>query len=263
MMRIAISYWVYAWLIVTSLTQTVQAQSDFGATPNSHPKTGVFTLEMELSEIAPDDQLSLISTAYQDQTQMSFSLFVPEGYDPANPPGILVYISPAKTESVPRSWRRVLEEENLIFISANGAGNKAQTNRRLFNAMLASRAVNMHYETDPDRRYLSGFSGGARVSSIAVETMPNFFNGAIFIGGAFNWHGDPQNMEAILNAGSYVFITGRKDQARPEVLSAYRQYKNIETAHVTLIDNQRLGHELPKAKMFRQALGFLSSEEKE
>ena len=66
-----------------------------------------------------------------------------------------------------------------------------------------------------------------------------------------------------LNAGSYVFITGRKDQARPEVLSTYRQYKNIETAHVTLIDDQRLGHELPKAKMFRQALGFLSSEEKD
>lgn len=239
------------WIIAICLLQATFAQSQGGA----------FTLETKLSELAPADQLTAYSAIYQDNSQMSWELFVPETYDPANPPGVLVYISPAKTGTAPRSWHRVLEDENLIFISANGAGNKAPTHQRLANAGLALRAVNRRYKTDPDRRYLSGFSGGARVSSIAVETIPNIFHGAIFMGGAFNWHGDTNTMAETLKGRSYVFITGRDDHARPEVVKAYRQYKDIETAHVNLIDDARHGHDLPNARTLKKALSFLSLED--
>jgi len=217
-------------------------------------------IETQVSDLVHPKQFANISEIYEYDETLSWSIFVPEAYDPTNPPGVLVYISTSSKGTPPRAWYRVFEQENIIYISANGAGNSALTDRRMANTILALNYVQSHYKTDPNKTLLSGFSGGARVSSLITEFMPGIFNGVIFIGGAFKWKGTNTSMQEALTGGTYVFVTGSGDQARAEVKKTFRQYRTIDEAKVKLIDIKGLGHNLPKMSQFKKTLSFFGSE---
>ncbi len=223
-------------------------------------KTGAFDLEIKLSDIVDVKELARISPDIDENSLSSWHIYVPETYDLDNPPGVLVYISPTPRGAPPDSWYRVLQQENMIFISANDHGNTAPTNRRIANTLIALKLINARYTTNSDKKYISGFSGGARVSSLLIESIPNLFKGALLIGGAFKWKGKKADLHNVIENGHFVFVTGRKDHARREVIKTYRQYKKIDQSKVLLIDDRKLGHSLPKAKQFEEALSFLSSQ---
>jgi len=82
---------------------------------------------------------------------------------------------------------------------------------------------------------------------LIIETSPAVFDGAILMGGAIKSNIDPTLLQSRLDGGTYVFVTGRDDHARPEVLKTYRQFKDIKSAKTALIDRRNLGHELPKS----------------
>ena len=128
------------------------------------------------------------------------------------------------------------------------------------NAVLAVDYIEKTYVTDKSRTVISGFSGGAAVSSIIVETVPDIFEAAIFMGGASKWQGDIAAIHPKLENGAYVFITGHDDfeRARRVIRTTYRQYKEAGVSRLKLIDKRNMGHELPKSKIFRQALDFIA-----
>ena len=223
-------------------------------------KTGAFDLEIKLSDIVDIKELAHISPDIHEDSISSWHIYVPETYDLDNPPGVLVYISPTPRGAPPDSWYPVLQQENMIFISANDHGNTAPTNRRIANTLIALKLINTNYTTNSDKKFISGFSGGARVSCLLIESIPNLFKGALLMGGAFKWKGSKTGLNNIIENGQFVFVTGREDHARREVIKTYRQYKKIDQSKVLLIDDRQLGHNLPKAKQFEEALSFLSSE---
>ena len=223
-------------------------------------RTGAFTHEAVLRDMVTPVILKSLSQIYGPDQHMSWNIYVPPDYNPQNPPGVLVYISPSKESYSPRGWQSVISDHNYIFISANGAGNKVPANRRMANAVLAVDYIEKTYVTDKSRTVISGFSGGAAVSSIIVETVPDIFEAAIFMGGASKWQGDRAAIHPKLENGAYVFITGHDDfeRARRVIRTTYRQYKEAGVSRLKLIDKRNMGHELPKSKIFRQALDFIA-----
>lgn len=222
-------------------------------------QTGAFNKDVSLRDVLKPDEVRNIAHIYPEDESLSWSLFVPLHYSPRNPPGVLVYISPSTTGKLPRQWRDILSDENYIYISANGAGNKVPANRRILNASLAVQYVNSKYHIDPNRVVVSGFSGGARISTLVIETLPKVFKGALLMGGALKWRGDTTHIKPVLQSGTYVFVTGRRDQARKEMRSVYKQYKAAGVKGLKFIDVPNLGHSLPKTKTFREALSFFPS----
>jgi dienelactone hydrolase len=224
----------------------------------SHPKTGTYDHKVRLSEIVTDDQLAKFSTIYKEDENLSWRIVVPTNYDPNDPPGVFIYVSPTRKGTPPRDWIAVLERQNLIYISAHRAGNRVPVNRRMSNAVLGLTLITSMYKTDPKRFYVSGFSGGARTSTMIVEHLPNIFTGALFIGGAKEWRGEKDEIKSTLKNGAYVFLTGTRDHTRRETHRTYWEYRKAGVERIKLMIIKKLGHQLPEAREFEEALDFLT-----
>lgn len=222
------------------------------------PRLGAFDLTVSLQAAAGSDDVSSLERFYGDNDALSWGIYVPEDYDPANPPGIIVFISPLKDGSVPASWKSTLKDENMIYISAHGAGNRVPAARRMTNALLALNVVRAQYVTDPDITIISGFSGGARTSCLVLETFPGIFTGAMVMGGGFKWDGERLDLGETLKGGAYFFMAGDRDHAATETEETYRQYKRAGlTAGYRSIRNE--GHVYPKRRDFAKAMAFLTT----
>lgn len=177
------------------------------------------------------------------------------------PPGLVVFISAGDTGAVPRSWRRVLEQRNLVWIAARASGNAHANARRVLLAVLAVEAAKRETAIDASRIYLAGFSGGGRVSSIAAATLPARFRGAMLICGA-DWH-QPETpaLRDRVRANRYVFVTGGGDFNRASTRDVYRRYRHEGVDNALLLDLPRLGHVMPEGDTFDAAIGYLDATE--
>ncbi len=111
---------------------------------------------------------------------------LPAGYDPARPAGVVVWVSPSETWRIPGQFFGTLDEHNLIACGVDNAGNFRKTRDgsthgivdRLQLMFDVLQTVRSRFEVDDERIYITGFSGGGRVSSILTCTFPEIFRGA-------------------------------------------------------------------------------------
>lgn len=215
-------------------------------------------IDIPIAEIVPADRLASLSGAFRPDDTLSLHVALPENYDPQNPPGLFVYVSPSPSGEPPANWYKTLSQNNFIYISVNDQGNLVQGRLRIITAAFAVEYVEGHYAVNEARSIISGFSGGGRMSTIILETLPGVFEGAVMMGGATLWQGDEAAMAQTLGNGAYVFMTGSEDHARSEVNRSARQYKKAGIKAVKVMNIRGLNHELPRRTDFKKAVEFLS-----
>ena len=231
-------------------------------------QTGSYTDHATLVSFVGEVDARSFSDALDPDHEFEFRVYVPESYDPATPPGILVHVSPIDSGEIPHSWKEVLDRRNLIWVSVNKSGNSMSPERRLAEARISPTFIRQKYELDPQRIYISGMSGGGQIASMAAPLYPGLFQGGIFICGVNPWseqHADPwvenppEDFE-VLKENRYVFISGTEDYKLAATARVYRLYKKarIESSKLIVVDD--MGHELPDAAMFDKALGFLDAD---
>lgn len=207
------------------------------------------------------DTLENLSDVLDDVSEVNWKVYVPESYDPSNPAGLFVYISPVPKGYMPRFWHTVLEEENLIWVSADNSGNKVPTKLRMLYAVLAPAVVAEQYRIDQRRVYLSGFSGGGKVASMVSVHFPHLFRGAMFIGGAEFWRGDlPPQFEDVKN-NRYVFVTGSKDFNLELTRRTYKRFKRAGVENIKLTVVRNMGHSTPEPEVFGETIAYLDNDE--
>ncbi len=196
-----------------------------------------------------------------EQIELEFT--VPKNYDPENPPGLLVYISPSKSGHIPRGWGRLTSSRNLIWVAANRSGNQVQVARRITYALMAVGLADDRYEIDSKRIYLAGFSGGARVCGLLAPSYPGVFKGAIYIGGAEVWGPEdtPPNL-ATMQGNRYAFLVGSEDDNRRTALSVREKYTQAGLSNTMMKIIRRMGHSLPEARHMIAALDYLDGADK-
>jgi poly(3-hydroxybutyrate) depolymerase len=129
------------------------------------------------------------------------------------------------------------------------------------------------YEIDANRVYISGVSGGGRISSMLGVCYPDVFKGGIYIVGcnyfremtAPNtggkvWHrGYAQPPADLFNQAkknvSHVLLTGETDMNREQTKEYYEKgFKKDGFLHVTYIEVPGMGHQPPNSEWFEKAL---------
>ena len=110
-------------------------------------------------------------------------------YAPASPPpggyGLMVFIPPWSEARIPPQWIAVLDQSGVILVTPAQAGNDANVlGRRIPLAAIAARNVIDRYPVNPERVYVAGFSGGARVALRAAIAFPELFHGAVLNSGS-------------------------------------------------------------------------------
>lgn len=222
-------------------------------------RTGFFKLEFTPLELLGEEGTRDAEEILRSDDELSWQLYVPDSYDPATPAGVVVYVSPQPKGGPPRSWSRALGDKNLIWIGANNAGNRVAVGKRMFLAMLAPRVLARNYVLDPERIYVAGFSGGGKTASRVSSAKPELFRGGIYIGGAEFWANMAPPRLDLIRKNYHVFLSGTSDFNELLTRRVYAAYKNAGIEHCELIVVRKMGHEMPRAKIFMQAIDYLDS----
>jgi hypothetical protein len=239
------------WCVTSYAGNSDEATSQAGALDVSWTVTD---LAVHLSLDGPLD-------SYDRDDVLRWHIYVPESYNPNKPAGLMVYISPTPSGRIRPDWRPVLDQENLIWISATKSGNNTPTRERILLASLAPFVAADRYEIDPDRVYLSGFSGGGKAAGIASIHLAGLFKGAIFICGAEMWKDVEAAHIATAAPNRYVFLTGSRDFNRTLSRETYKAYSRAGLSNLKLMVIRGMGHTTPDADHFREAIRYLDQRE--
>jgi len=244
----------YAALVVAFFLSCASAAA-------SEVQYGQFEVTFTAAELMDSATMDTVAEFMDVNEDITWKMYVPETYDPAVPAGLMVYISPSQEGWMPRRWQSVIDDENLIWISANASGNEELVAKRMIYAVLAPQIATASYKIDPDRVYLSGFSGGGKVSGMVAINFANIFRGAIYICGAEYWSEDRPPMFSQVEKNRYVFLTGSEDFNRDLTYKIYRKYQSAGLENVELINVPRMTHQNPSARYFLKAINFLDQRE--
>lgn len=221
------------------------------------PRTGYFRVSSTPLELLGEQGADALSEVFAIDEKLRWQLDVPDAYDPAHPPGVIVFVNRGTWGGGRKAWSPVLEEKNLIWIGALDAGDKSPMNERMFKALLAPTILARDYAIDPRRVYISGFVGGAHVAGILSTTKPEVFQGGLFMSGATFWGDKTPPQFDRLRQNRFVFLAGANDVARTKVARTSESYKEagLQNSNLIIVPNMR--QELPGKSYFEMALSYL------
>jgi hypothetical protein len=164
--------------------------------------------------------------------------------------GVLVFVPPWRDARLPQGWAATLDRHGLIFVSAARSGNEEPVlARREPLALLAAANIAGQYAVDPERVYVAGFSGGARVALRLALGYPDVFRGAILNAGS-----DPignaqiplpprELMLRFQATTRLVYVTGARDDSH--LVDDMMSRRSLRQWCVSNVDDQtepRAGH---------------------
>ncbi len=222
-------------------------------------RTGEFQLTLTLAEVLGADSARNAEKIISPDEPVTWDIYVPDNYRPDRPAGLMVYISPTSSGKIPRGWKAVMDQRNMIWIAARRSGNRVLVPRRVVFAIVAPTLAGKHYEIDGERIYVSGLSGGGKMASMVATDYAHLFKGAIYNCGVNFWDKHPPRQFALIKQNHYVFVTGTLDQALEPTKKVYEQYREAGVENSKLMIIRNMTHRNPDSFEFDAALQFLDS----
>lgn len=183
-------------------------------------KTGEMIISTSTGELLGADASSYNSIIPQSD-QLEWEVYVPENYNPENPPGIMVYAGSPQDVRPPGSWMSVMEDKNLIWVAARKSGNGSSFMQKELVALLSVPLIEKDYKIDADRVYITG---EGRIASVVTMDNPDIFKGAILSGTSI-WSKNPESkINAILDK-RFVFVTSQQGGAGAVRTTRHSYYK--------------------------------------
>ncbi|HUB91649.1 MAG TPA: PHB depolymerase family esterase [Dyella sp.] len=233
----------------------------------SHDSTLASSDELARRLLSPFEAMRVQVHGESKQTlslkQERFAMYVP-AREPPNGYALLVFIPPWDQAEVPPRWVGVLERRGIILVTAAHSGNDASAfDQRAALAVLAATNVMALYHVDPQRVYVSGFSGGSRMAMRLALGYPDLFHGALLDAGS-DAIGDvipppPKPLlEQFQTSSRLVYLTGEQDRFHLDMDSQSRHslpewcITDVETVTMPW-----LGHELAEPPALEHALVVL------
>lgn len=214
--------------------------------------------------------------------QEDYEIYIPANYDPANPPGILVWTCAGEGLSFPKNFTDLLEKYYLVGLAYSKGGNTQESERRVNLGYCGAKYLEQFVRINPKRRITSGLSGGAKIACVANFAYPEFYSGAIGHVGfmvldtvtrsdkpgytSYGYNQDkntiPKSFEMKAKQNSkFVGITGDQDYVNGNLL---KHYINDYVNHLKkrgfktmIIDDPAQGHHLGSVEHMDKSLEFV------
>ena len=196
---------------------------------------------------------------------------LPKEYSPMSPAGLLVWVDANPDGRPPQVFAESLDALNMICVGAADSGNDRPVVERYQLALDAAATARRRYHVDATRVYISGISGGGRVSSLLCACFPDVFTGCIPIVGMSSYHDAPApggmrypagfarpggRFDELLHQRRFAPITGEKDMNHQEIW-AYVQQHSADGLPIKMFDYPDMAHTLPTPARFREALDWV------
>lgn len=221
--------------------------------------TGFSEIKLKPAEILGEAGAARVADILPADEEIIWRLYVPHAYDPANPPGAMVFLNAIDWGGIPKRWVQVMDDHNLIWISASNAGNDHPLDQRMLKAILSPAILNQKYKVSAERTYVGGYAGGSEVAMMVQTARPELFRGGIYMAGAIAWDNKVPPKLELMKQNHHVFLVGTEDKKIKKLRRVYRSYEKagIETAQLMLMRGHN--HYLPPAEDFGKAIDYLDS----
>jgi predicted esterase len=192
-----------------------------------------------------------------DSKAQQYELYAPRTVNPTKPTGLILFISASDDPAGLAQWRNVCDAAGILFASPYGAGNNRPGPERTRIVFDVLDDVRRRFVVDPDRTYLGGFSGGARVACRIAFALPEYFGGVVPVCAAENLREESWLRRRVTDRLSAALITGETDFNRGEI----ERLRGPLLAEVGMRTKvwivPKLGHGIPTAAVFTEALRWM------
>lgn len=216
------------------------------------------------ADLAKKNSAATLGAQPIDPRQEKFGLYVPT-QKPAKGYGLLVWVSPLDEAGMPPGWHATLEDRGVIFVTAARSGNQTSPlGRRIPLALTAAANVARNHAVDPDRLWIAGFSGGARIAERMALAYPDVFAGAILDGSSDDIGSEDVTLpprdrfERLLDRTAIVLSAGSDDAfnaaSAKRIASTLRRHC-LERVSVEV--RRREAHVMMDSRSLAKAIDFL------
>ena len=192
-----------------------------------------------------------------DSAKQTYELFVPERKDPKKPAPAILFISAGDEPSGWKAFEKTCKDNGFVFIGVRGAGNNVPPPKRVRIVLDCFDDVRKQIPLDPDRTYVSGFSGGARIACAVGFALPEYFGGTIPICAGGDLREEPWLRHRAIDRLSCALVTGEADFNRGEVERwKGTMWKDIGI-RTRVWTQAKMGHALPPSATLTEAVKWL------
>lgn len=195
-----------------------------------------------------------------DSKKQRYQLYAPPGADSKKPTALVIFISPGDQPMGWPAWKKVCQDHKVLFCSPYGAGNACPAGQRTRIILDMFDDVRKQYRIDPERTYISGFSGGGRMACAIGFALPEWFGGVAPICGTNPISGPTYLRHRITERLSVAFITGAKDFNRKENEEYMYPYFQELRIGSKLWVVTGLGHAVPSAAVVEEVHNWLEKD---
>ncbi len=247
---------ILPFLVATVLMQGPDAGliDEFDA---SVPRTGYVRLMMSPSQVLGPEAAAEINHVLLADEMIQWLAYIPDSYSPKRPPGVIVYVPSAGRSSVPKEWRPLMDDRNLIWIGPNKGGAGLPVQERVLKAVFAPHVIANRYTIDEERVYIAGYADGGKVANLVQSADPGTFKGGLYICGALSWDENTPSGIDLIRTNRHVFFEGCPGTREREVVRVHDEYVEAGVANASLISVQESKSWLPRASYIEEAIDYL------
>ena len=205
-------------------------------------------------DVAPQDWLK----DYPEK--QTYDLYIPDAYDPEGENGLILFVSPTPRAMAVDTWREVCDEMGLILAAPHGAGNQCYLPVRTKIVMDVLDDVRRKFQINPDRTYISGFSGGGRRACAIAFALPEYFGGVIPIGAAGELRSETWLRKRVQERISVAYVAGADDYNYCEIMSFRAPLLMAAGVRTKTWIVDGIGHEIPDSPHLIEAIKWLDEE---
>ena len=196
---------------------------------------------------------------YQSTAQR-YARFVPPSYYARQAYPLILFISAAKGPAGWKEWEPICRREGLLFAAPHEAGNECPLRRRVRIVLDVLDDVCRKYHVDPDRIYLGGISGGARVACTVAFALPEYFGGLVPVCAGGEVRAQRWLWQRATDRLSTAFITGENDFNRAEVERYWTPILQSAEIRTRTWVVPKMGHAVPGPDTLGEAFAWLEAD---
>jgi dienelactone hydrolase len=197
-----------------------------------------------------------------DSTKQEYDLAVPASVKPQQPAGLVLFINAGGGPAGLGSFEAVCNDKGLLFASPYNAGNNVDPKKRVRLVLDVLDDIRRRYKIDPDRTYIAGFSGGARIACSVAYALPEYFGGTIPVCAVNDLREETWLRHRVKDRLSLALITGENDFNRPEVERLWGPIFIASEIRTRIFLCPKMGHAVPGAKEMTEVVTWLEEDVK-
>lgn len=190
--------------------------------------------------------------------KQTYDFYLPESCDVEKSNGLILFVSPSPRAMAVKRWQVVCDELGLMLAAPHASGNQIEKPARTKIVLDVLDDVRRKHKIDPDRTYISGFSGGGRQACGIAFSLPEYFGGLIPIGSAGELRmKDTWLRKRVADRISVAYVIGSEDFNYCEVNSFRAPLLEAAGVRTTTLVIDGMPHEIPGSEKLIEAVTWL------